>query len=355
MSLKIGKYTIEHPIIQGGMGVGVSWNNLAGAVSLAGGLGTISSVGTGYYDNCKYAELRDGRPLGFKNAHSKDALMEIFRKAREICGNAPLACNILHVISDYKRVVLDAIDAGANIIVTGAGLPTDLGKIVQGFKDIAIVPIVSSGKALKVISRFWKRAGHLPDAIIVEGPLSGGHQGVKKEDLDKKEHSLEYILKEVIEERDKWGDMPVIAAGGIWSKEDVDRIMELGADGVQLGTRFALTYESDMDQGFKDILLAAKKEDIVILPSPVGYPARGVNTSLIKNLESRKINCISNCVLPCNHGEGASKVGYCIADSLGDSYRGKADTGLFFCGANAYKGDKLLHVNDLMKELTYGN
>ena len=352
MSLKIGKYIIEQPIVQGGMGVGISWNQLAGTVSSAGCLGTISSVGTGYYDNCKYAELKKDRPFGSDNTHSKEALREIFRKAREICGDAPLACNILHVITDYKRVVLDAIEAGANIIVTGAGLPTDLAKIVKDFHDVAIVPIVSSGKALKVIARFWQRAGRLPDAVIVEGPLSGGHQGVKKEDLDKEEHSLEVILKDVIQERDKWGDMPVIAAGGIWSREDIDRIMSLGADGVQLGTRFALTYESDADQGFKEVLLAAGKDDVKIIPSPVGYPARGVETELIRKLEPRKIPCISNCIVPCNHGEGASKAGYCIADSLGDSYRGKKDTGLFFCGANVYKGDKLMHVKDLINELT---
>ena len=258
----------------------------------------------------------------------------------------------MHTITDYKRVVLDAIEAGANIIVTGAGLPVELAKIVENFKNVAIVPIVSSGKALKVISRFWSRVGRLPDAVIVEGPLSGGHQGVKKEDLDKPEHSLEYILKDVIEERDKWGDMPVIAAGGIWSKEDVDKFIKLGADEVQLGTRFALTYESDVDDNFKKVLLKAGKEDIKIISSPVGYPARAVNTKLIKDLELRKILCRSNCIVPCNHGEGAAKVGYCIADSLGDSYRGKEDTGLFFCGANVYKGNKLLHVKDLMEELT---
>lgn len=352
MSLKIGKYEIKYPIIQGGMGVGVSWNRLAGTVSALGGLGTISTVGTGYFDHCKYAaRLKDGRPQGAMNTYSKEALKEIFRRARQICGDAPIACNILHVITDYKRVVLDAIEAGANIIVTGAGLPTDLAKIVADFKDVAIVPIVSSGRALKVVARFWQRAGRLPDAVIVEGPLSGGHQGVMEEDLFKPEHSLEHILQDVLEERDKWGDMPVIAAGGIWSKEDADRIMALGADGVQLGTRFALTYESDAADGFKEMLLDATEEDVKIIKSPVGFPARALNSKLIRELAPRPISCISNCVVPCNHGEGASKVGYCIADSLGDAVRGRKETGLFFCGANVYKGDQLLSVRELMEEL----
>lgn len=361
MSLKIGKYEVKYPIVQGGMGVGISWSSLAGTVSAAGGLGTISSVGTGYYDNCRFAtKLVDDRPLGSTNTHSREALIEIFKNARKICGDAPLACNILHVITDYKRVVQDAIDAGANIIVTGAGLPTDLAKIVVEkcqevgkniTDDVAIVPIVSSGKALKVIARFWQRAGRLPDAVIVEGPLSGGHQGAKEDELFKPEHSLESILVDVVAERDKWGKMPVIAAGGIWDKADVDRMMALGADAVQLGTRFALTFESDASDGFKQVLLDANEEDVKIVKSPVGYPARAINTPLIQNLEPRKIKCISNCIVPCNHGEGATKVGYCIADSLGDGMRGKLDNGLFFCGANVFRTNKLQHVQEIIDEL----
>lgn len=360
MSLKIGKYEIKYPIVQGGMGVGISWSNLAGSVSAAGGLGTISSVGTGYYDNCRFvSKLVDGRPLGMENTHSREALIEIFKNARKICGDAPLACNILHAITDYKRVVRDAIDAGANIIVTGAGLPTDLAKIVvekceelsKDNSDVAIVPIVSSGKALKVIARFWQRVGRLPDAVVVEGPLSGGHQGAKEDELFAPEHSLESILVDVVAERDKWGKMPVIAAGGIWDKEDVERIRALGADAVQLGTRFALTHESDADPGFKEVLLKAEKEDVKIVKSPVGYPARAINTPLIKNLEPRRIKCISNCIVPCNRGEGATKVGYCIADSLGDACRGRFETGLFFCGANVYRSKALEHVGDIIDEL----
>ncbi|HIE35226.1 MAG TPA: nitronate monooxygenase, partial [Campylobacterales bacterium] len=176
--LKIGKYEIKYPIIQGGMGVGISWDRLAGAVSKEGGLGVISTVGTGYYENKRYIEKEiTGRPLDTKNFYSKKALFKIFENARKICGDAPLGANVLYAINDYGRVVRDSCEAGANIIITGAGLPTNMPEFTEGF-DVALVPIVSSAKALKIICKRWeKRYNRVPDAVIVEGPLSGGHQG----------------------------------------------------------------------------------------------------------------------------------------------------------------------------------
>lgn len=350
MSLKIGKYEIKYPIIQGGMGVGISWDRLAGTVSSLGGLGTISTVGTGFYQNGKSCEIFEGLPKGAINAHSGSALKEIFNNARKICKDAPLACNILYAMTDYSRVVKDAIDAGANIIVTGAGLPTSLAGLVKNFPDVAIVPIVSSAKAFKVLCKYWKREDRLPDAVIVEGPLCGGHIGVKKEDLYKEEYQLENILVDVVEERKNWGDMPVIAAGGIWDRADAQRMMALGADGIQLGTKFVFTEECDADQGFKEVLLDAKEEDIAIVSSPVGYPARAVKNKLIKELVPRKIKCISNCIIPCEHGKGASEVGYCIAASLSKSKIGDKENGLFFCGANAYKAEKIVSVKEVIEE-----
>ena len=352
--IKIGKYCIEKPIVQGGMGVGVSWDQLAGTVSKNGGLGTISGICTAYYDNLKYCKkVVNGRPIGAEALNSKEAMMEIFKNARKICGDKPLACNILHAMNDYSKVVEYAIEAGANIIVTGAGLPLELPKLVENHPDVAIVPIVSSGRALKIICKKWKAAGRLPDAVIVEGPKSGGHQGVKAEDLFLSEHQLENIVSEVKEERDKWGDFPIIAAGGIWDNDDIQKIMELGADAVQLGTRFIGTYECDASEEFKNILINAKKEDIVIVKSPVGYPGRAIKTNLIKNLKAddQSIKCYSNCVAPCNIGEGARKVGFCIANCLGDSYNGKVDTGLFFSGENGYRVEKLVTVENLINEL----
>ena len=356
--IKIGKYNIEIPIIQGGMGVGVSWDQLAGTVSSLGGLGTISAICTGYYKNMKYIDKEvDGRPLGTENTFSAKALAEIFKNARKICGDKPLACNILHAINDYQRVVKDAVKAGANIIVTGAGLPLDLPSLVAENPDVAIVPIVSSDRALRIIAKKWMQSsGRLPDAVIVEGPKSGGHQGAKKDELFLPEHQLETILPKVVAERDKLGDFPVIAAGGIFDKDDIEKFMQLGADAVQLGTRFIATYECDASDEFKQTVINSKEEDMVIVSSPVGYPGRAVKSYLTENLKPGEtpIKCISNCIVPCNHGEGARKVGYCIADSLGDSYLGRLKTGLFFSGANGYRVNRMYSVKELLDELING-
>ena len=312
--IKIGKYEIEKPIVQGGMGVGISWDRLAGNVAKNGCLGTISAICTGYYQNMKFVKKQvNGRPLGTENTYNREALIEIFKNARKICGDKPLACNILHAINDYARVVGDALEAGANIIVTGAGLPLELPKLVKDYPDVEIVPIVSSARALKIICKKWKAAGKMPGAVIVEGPKSGGHQGAKYDELFAPEHQLE-------------------------------------------GTRFIGTYECDASENFKQNLINANEEDIVIVSSPVGYPGRAVKTNLIKTLEpnSNKIKCISNCVFPCERGKGANRVGYCIADSLGDAYLGRLQSGLFFTGANGYRLKEIVHVKDLIEELMTG-
>ncbi len=358
--IKIGKHTIEIPIIQGGMGVGISWDRLAGSVSKEGALGVISSVGTGIYENRKYAKkiLGEGRPYEAENFYCKDALNKIFENARKICGDKPLACNILYAMNDYDRVVKDACEAGADIIITGAGLPLTMPEAAKEFPDVALVPIVSTAKALRILCRRWEKThGRLPDAVIVEGPLSGGHQGFKYEDCFKPENQLEAILPPIVQEAKKWGDMPVIAAGGIWDKNDIEKMLELGADGVQMGTRFIGTVECDASDEFKQVLLNAKKEDIKLFKSPVGYPARGVKTTLHKKIEegtAPKIKCISNCVAPCNRGEEAKIVGYCIADALSDAYDGKLETGLFFTGSNGYRLNEIITVKELLDKLING-
>lgn len=356
--LRIGKYEIEYPIIQGGMGVGISWENLAGNVSKHGCLGVVSSVGTGYrYPN--YVRLKDGRPVGSKYIHNKEALTRIIQDAKEIAGGekAVIGVNILCAITDYGRVVKDSIEAGANIIISGAGLPLRLPEYAAG-TDVALVPIVSSARALRVICKHWKKKyNRLPDAVVVEGPKSGGHQGIPYEDCFKPEFQLENLVPQVIEERDKWGDFPVIAAGGIWDKKDIEYYLSLGAAGVQMGTRFVGTYECDASDEFKKVIINAKKEDIQLIKSPVGYPARGVITKLLKDIEkgiAPEVKCVSNCVVPCNHGEEAKKVGYCIADRLGDAYLGRYETGLFFSGSNGYRIKRLVHVKDLIRELVEG-
>ena len=193
--------------------------------------------------------------------------------------------------------------------------------------------------------------------MIVEGPLSGGHQGFKYEECFLPENQLEEILPPVVEEAKNWGDIPVIAAGGIWDHEDIVKMMELGAVAVQMGTRFIGTVECDTSDAMKDILLHAKAEDIKLFKSPVGYPARGVKTQLQASIEAGtapKVACISNCVAPCHRGEEARAVGYCIADRLSDAYDGIVETGLFFTGSNGYRLNEIITVKELMDKLMYG-
>ena len=358
-SLRIGKYIIEKPIVQGGMGVGISWDQLAGNVSKEGALGVISAVGTGYYENKAYSKkLVSDRPLSEANFYSPTALHKIFENARKVCGDKPLACNILYAMSDYGRVVKDACAAGADIIITGAGLPTNMPEFTEGYPDVALVPIVSSPKALKIICKRWqKRYNRLPDAVIVEGPKSGGHQGFTYEQCKLPENQLESIVAPVVEEAAAWGDIPVIAAGGVWDKNDIQEMMSLGASAVQMGTRFIGTHECDAHDNFKNVLIGAKEEDIKLMGSPVGYPAQGVVTNLTHLVAERKgpdIKCISNCVAPCNRGVEAKEVGFCIADRLSDAYEGNLETGLFFSGTNGYRLDKIISVKELITKLTQG-
>ena len=357
--LKIGKYEIKYPIFQGGMGLGISWDKLAGNVSLEGGLGIISSVGTGYYENRKFIDKElNAKPFGSENFYSTRGLRAVIENARKICGDLPLGVNIMYAANDYARVVKDACEAGINIIVSGAGLPTNLPEFTQNFKEIALVPIVSSAKALKIICKRWlQRYERLPDAVVLEGPLSGGHQGFTYEQCLDPEFSLFNLIPQVKAEIKEWGDFPLIAAGGIWDKNDIEKAISLGANGVQMGTRFIGTHECDADIGFKEVLLAAEEKDIELIKSPVGYPARGIRTNLINLVEKRmgpKIQCISNCVSPCQRGKEAKQVGYCIADRLFDAYSGKKESGLFFTGANGYKLKELISVKELMHKLVHG-
>jgi len=357
--LKIGKYTIKYPIFQGGMGLGISWDRLASNVSLNGGLGIISSVGTGYYENLSYANKElNSKPYGSENFYSPKGLQALIKNARKICADAPLGCNILCASNDYARIALDACEAGFNVIVSGAGLPTNLPEFTADFPDVALVPIVSSVKALKIICKRWLgRYKRLPDAVVLEGPKSGGHQGFTYEQCLDPAYQLENLIAPVVQEAKKWGSFPVIAAGGIWDKNDIEKVLALGASGVQMGTRFIGTFECDASEEFKNTLLACKKEDIELIKSPVGYPARGVRTNLLDLVDKKmgpKINCISNCVAPCGRGKEANKVGYCIADRLFDAYSGKKETGLFFTGANGYRLDKLISVKELMDKLVNG-
>jgi len=355
-SIKIGKHEIKYPIIQGGMGVGVSWDQLAGTVSQEGGLGVISTVGTGYYQYPRFLENSKGERPNALDCNSLNALKEIFKNARKICKDKPLATNIMHVLTGYKQNVVDACEAGTDIIICGAGLPTDLPVLTKDYPDVALVPIVSSVKATKIIFKRWARTGKIPDAVVVEGPKSGGHQGFTAENCEKNEFQLENIIIPIIEFCNEQ-NVPVIAAGGIWDKKDIEYYIDIGCVGVQMGTRFVMTDECDTSLEHKMTIMNATKEDITLKGSPVGFPSRSITSNihdLMKKNEAPKIKCVSNCVSPCKNGEGAKQVGYCIADRLSDTIFGKSDTGLFFTGTNGYKANKIISVKELMNKLLNG-
>jgi len=354
-TLKIRNLEVPYPIIQGGMGIGISWDRLAGNAARSGCVGIVSAIGTGYrYPGL--AKTRAGRPDQPENLQNTEALQRILKDALRIAdGHGAVGVNILCAINEYERVVRESVDAGAQLIISGAGLPLSLPDYV-GDRDVALVPIVSSARALKLICKTWERKfNRKPDAVVLEGPESGGHQGFSLEQCTDPLFSLDALLPSVVQERDQWGDFPVIAAGGVWDRGDIDRLMAMGAGGVQMGTRFIGTFECDAHTNFKEVILQSSRSTIALHGSPVGMPARGVMTALHRRIiegTAPKIRCISNCVSPCEHGKGAFKVGYCIADSLGDSHGGDMQSGLFFTGSNGYKLDDLIPVRDLVGEIT---
>jgi nitronate monooxygenase len=353
--LRIRNLDLPYPVIQGGMGIGVSWDRLAGNVAHCGCVGIVSAIGTGYRYPGESSYVA-GRPNQPENLNSTPALKKIIRTALEIAGGrGAVGVNILCAINEYERVVRDSVEAGAQMIISGAGLPLSLPEYV-GDADVALVPIVSSARALKLICKTWQRKfNRLPDAVVLEGPESGGHQGFSLEQCADPAFSLEALLPSVIEERNLWGDFPVIAAGGVWDREDIDRLMALGAGGVQMATRFIGTFECDAHKNFKEVIFKADQDTIALHGSPVGMPARGVKTALHRRIadgDAPRIRCISNCVSPCEHGKGAQKVGYCIADSLGDAWGGDTESGLFFTGSSGWKLNELVHVKDLIGEIT---
>lgn len=353
-SLKIGKYTIKIPIIQGGMGIGISWDTLAGTVSNEGGLGVISSVGTGYYQYPKFAGSRiipDSM-----NFDSDEALTEIIKNARNICKDKPLAVNIMLAQTSYDRTVLASCKAGIDIIISGAGMAFKLAKLTKDYPDVALVPIIRDVKVLNVFIKKWAKIGRKIDAVVLEGPKSGGHQGFNFEQCLLPENQLEVTFLPVLKLACQH-NIPVIVAGGIWNKSDIEKFILMGASGVQMGTRFAATIESNASDAHKNALLNANKEDISLKRSPVGLPSRSITSNLhklISNGTAPKIKCISNCVSPCEHGIGAKKVGYCIADRLADCQQNKEDTGLFFTGTNGYRVKEIISVHNLIKKLTKG-
>ncbi len=343
--LSIGGLTVKIPIIQGGMGVGVSLSGLAAAVANEGGVGVISSAGLGLL----YRNLSDNTFQA-----SILGLKEEIKKAKEKTLGV-IGVNIMSAMTNFEDLVKTTIKEKADIIFSGAGLPLDLPKFLTPGSSTKLVPIISSGKAARLIATRWKdRYNYLPDAFVVEGPKAGGHLGFKKDQIDNPDFTLEKIMKDVLSERniilDKYGyQIPVIAAGGIYDGDDMYDIMKLGADGVQLGSRFVTTQECDASSEFKQQYINAKKQDISIIQSPVGMPGRAINNSFIDKVRNKlkipkacPFNCIKSCTI--------EKSPYCIMIALYNAYKGNMKNGYAFAGSNAYKAAKIDSVKQVFMD-----
>ena len=336
------------PILQGGMGVGVSLGGLAGAVAACGGMGCISTADTGY------------REPDFEKdpvSANRRALAEEIKKAKEIAGGAGIvAINAMVATQNYADAVKTAVEAGVDAIVSGAGLPLELPGLV-GKADVALAPIVSSGRAAKLILRRWAKAfGRTADFVVIEGCKAGGHLGFAEEDLLAGScQTLDEILPEVLAEvkpfEEQFGHaIPVFVAGGVYTGEDMAHYMKQGAAGVQIATRFIPTYECDASQTYKDVLLNASAEDVRIIHSPVGMPGRALNTPLVQKLSEGMRFPPKRCAR-CLKGCNPAQVPYCITHALIEAVKGNVEEGLFFCGANVGRLDKMRSVRALMDEL----
>lgn len=344
--LKIGDLTARIPVIQGGMGVGISLSGLAGAVAACGGVGVISAAQIGYRE-----PDFETTPL---EANLRAVASEI-AKAREKAGNGILGINIMVATKQYAEYVRAAVKAGVDLIISGAGLPVSLPELVKD-SQTRIAPIVSTIKSAKVICKLWDRHYQkTPDLVVIEGPRAGGHLGFSLEQLKQfSEDVYENEIKGIIEVVKSYGEkyrkeIPVVVAGGIYDRADMDQALALGADGVQMGTRFVTTYECDASDAFKQTYLDCQAEDIQIVKSPVGLPGRAISNAFLQQQgERKKITKCYQCLERCNPAE----IPYCITRALVNSVKGKIDDGLLFCGDNAWKAQRLEYVSDIMAELS---
>lgn len=345
-SLQIGNLLIPIPIIQGGMGVGVSMSGLASAVANEGGVGVISVAGLGL--------IHKNPALTYLQANIEGLKKEI-RLAKEKTKGV-LGVNIMVAMSNFEDMVKTAISEKIDIIFSGAGLPLDLPKFLTKDSKTKLVPIISSGRAAKLICDRWKsRYDYLPDAIVLEGPKAGGHLGFKREQIDNAQFALEVLLQDVKEavaefEFKYLRKIPIIAAGGIYTGSDICKIMEQGADAVQMGTRFVTTTECDASDAFKQTYINATKNDMEIIQSPVGLPGRAVfNEFLNKVKQGLKVpvKCPFHCIRTCD----VTNSPYCIVSALYNAYKGNMEKGYAFGGSNAYLATKIMSVKETFKEL----
>lgn len=345
-ALQIGNLTARIPIIQGGMGVGISLNGLASAVANEGGIGVISAAGLGLLYKKLSSNYTEAGNLGLK---------EEIRKAREKARGI-IGVNIMVALSDFAELVKTSISEKVDIIFSGAGLPLDLPSFLKKDSTTKLVPIVSSARAAKIICEKWKtNYDYLPDAVVLEGPKAGGHLGYKENQLNDEHFSLEELLPQVVAEVSHFEEqynkkIPVIAAGGIYTGEDIYRMMELGASGVQLGTRFVTTHECDASVGFKNSYIEAKEEDIEIIKSPVGMPGRAIHCNFLQKVKDglkQPKSCPFNCIKTCD----ISRSPYCIVVALYNAFKGNFEQGYAFAGANAFRCNKIISVKETFSDI----
>jgi NAD(P)H-dependent flavin oxidoreductase YrpB (nitropropane dioxygenase family) len=341
-TLKIGDLEINPPIIQGGMGVRVSGSRLASAVANEGCAGIIASVGLGDYENSsasKFVEVNN------------DALRLEIRKARSL-SKGVIGVNVMVVLSNYEELVKVCVAEKVDLIICGSGLPLDLPKLTEG-SGIKLIPIVSSARAFSIIYRKWKQNyNKVPDAVILEGSMAGGHLGFSYDDvINDTAAPLEQLVKELVDFVDTLEEtIPVIAAGGIFDGNDIAKFLKIGASGVQMATRFVCTDECDVHEDFKQAFLSAKKEDITIINSPVGLPGRVIRNEFTKRVlqgETIPFRCPHHCLRSCNPRTAP----YCIARVLGEASRGLLDNSFVFAGANAYRCTEIVSVKALVSQL----
>ena len=345
--IKVGDKISKYPIIQGGMGVGISMHKLAGNVSKEGGIGVISTADIGYQE-----EDFSKNPM----AANLRAIGKEIKMAREIAGEDKiLGVNIMVALRNYADIVKECVKQKIDLIISGAGIPKELPDYVKGTKT-KIAPIVSSLRCCKLIVKHWmNKYDYVPDMIVIEGPEAGGHLGFKQDELlDENKPKLEDITIEVVKyikeiEKETGKEIPVIAAGGIWDGKDIKKFMDLGASGVQMATRFVATDECDASIEFKNAYVNAKKEDIKIIKSPVGMPGRAIYNNFIKLTENGKdkIERCYNCIKTCD----VKNTPYCITKALINAVKGNINEGLVFCGSNVDKVKEIISVHDLMNEL----
>lgn len=346
--LTIGRHSVPYPIIQGGMGVRVSGFRLAGNVALCGGIGLIAAAGLG---------------LGSENYNGKNffaaerqGLLDELRKAYEIAPDGVIGVNCMVAVSNYDECVRTSCEGGAKLIVSGAGLPMSLPGLTADYPDVALVPIVSSIKAAELICRKWHKSfKRMPDAVVVEDPdTAGGHLGEKPELIGIGQYDQYATVRGVKSYlKEKWNlEIPVIAAGGVWDRKDLQHALAQGADGVQMGTRFVVTEECDVDDAFKQAYINCNKDDIGLIMSPAGLPGRAI-TANIDQVRQRDVDldvrCPSGCLKKCAYKTNQER--FCIVHALERSRKGDMQTGLVFCGSNAYKADRIGTVKEIFDEL----